>query len=89
MENILTAADSTIDCADLFCAVNGFDDYYPTFLSNLAPFADRVNVLRGPSSETLKQLSGQYDLSTSTVHTPLSTRSVMPSCRGDTSRLAA
>lgn len=61
MENILTAADSTIDCADLFCPVNGFDDYYSTFLRNLAPFADRVHVLKGPSSETLKQLSGQYD----------------------------
>jgi len=61
MENILTAPDSTIDCADLFCPVNGFDDYYPTFVANLAPFSERVNVLKGPSSETLKQLSGQYD----------------------------
>jgi predicted O-methyltransferase YrrM len=61
MENILTSPDSTIDCADLFCPVNGFEDYYSTFLANLAPFAERVNVLRGPSSETLKHLDKQYD----------------------------
>lgn len=61
-ENILTAADATVDCVDFFQPDPVFGDYHARFRANTAPWRERIREFAGSSYNSLKQLDGPYDL---------------------------
>lgn len=61
-ENILTAADATIDCVDLFQADPVYGDYHARFRQNTAPWSARIREYPGLSYDALRRLDGPYDL---------------------------
>jgi len=61
-ENILTAADSSIDCLDFFQADPVYGDYHARFRANTAPWRQRIREFPGPSFDSLRRVDGPYDL---------------------------
>lgn len=61
-EHILTAADSRIDCVDLFATDPVYGDYHARFQAHTAGFRDKITEHAGPSFEMLKRLQGPYDI---------------------------
>lgn len=61
-ENILTAADSAIDCLDFFQPDPVYGDYHARFRANTAPWRERISEFAGPSFDSLRCVQGPYDL---------------------------
>ncbi len=61
-ENVLTAADASIDCVDLFRLDPVFGDYHARFRQNTASWSERIREFPGPSYDAIKRLDGPYDL---------------------------
>jgi len=62
LENILTAADATIDCVDLFQPDPVYGDYHARFRQNTSHWSERIREFPGLSYDALKRLDGPYDL---------------------------
>jgi predicted O-methyltransferase YrrM len=62
LEHILTAADSRIDCIDLFEPAEVYGDYPARFLANTAPWRERITMHAGRSFEMLRQVRGPYHI---------------------------
>lgn len=61
-ENILTAADSSIDCVDLFQADPVYGDYHSRFRANTATWRERIREFPGSSFDSLRRIDGPYDI---------------------------
>lgn len=62
LQNVLTQADSRIDCVDLFRPDPLQGDYHQRFRANVAPWSHKVREYAGPSAEQLGRVRGPYDL---------------------------
>lgn len=67
LENILTGANSTVDCIDTFSGGMehqelDMNSVQSRFEFNTAPWRDRVNLHVGHSAQILPMLSGPYDI---------------------------
>jgi predicted O-methyltransferase YrrM len=61
-QHILTARDSSIDCLDFFRVDPVYGDYHQRFLANTAPWRDRITEFQGPSFDSLRRVTGPYDI---------------------------
>lgn len=61
-EHILTAADSRIDCLDLFATDPVYGDYRARFRRNIAAHAHKVREFAGCSFDGLRRVDGPYDI---------------------------
>lgn len=61
-QNILTEADSRIDCVDFFSPDPVYGDYHARFVDNVAPWAHKITEHAMPSADAFRQLHGPYDI---------------------------
>lgn len=61
-QNILTHADSLIDCVDFFSPDPVYGDYHARFVENVAPWANKITEHAMPSADAFRQLHGPYDI---------------------------
>ncbi len=61
-ENLLTAADSSIDCLDFFQVDPVYGDYHARFRANTAAWRERIREFAGSSFESLRRVEGPYDI---------------------------
>ena len=61
-QHILTARDSSIDCLDFFRVDPVYGDYHQRFVANTAPWRDRITEFHGPSFDSLRRVTGPYDI---------------------------
>lgn len=61
-QNILTAADSRIDCVDFFAPDPVYGDYHARFVENTADHRGKIREFAGPSFDMLRKVDGPYDI---------------------------
>lgn len=62
LRHVLTASDSRVDCLDLFADDPVYGDYHKRFRAHTAPWRERIREYPGASYDSLKKLSGPYDI---------------------------